>query len=103
MTQKEPVVWDRHAIKAEVERRHMTLTGIAKDAGLYESACRHGLNGSNSSGAKAIAKALGIPFRVLFPTTYQRVRDDQEESSRKGRDSTSAIQHVRADTARGAA
>lgn len=103
MTKTEPVVWDRHAIKAEVERRHLTLTGIAKAAGLSESACRQGLNGSNSSGAKAIARALGIPFRVLFPTGYQRVRDDEGETSRKDGGATSAIRHVRADAARGAA
>lgn len=103
MTKTEPVVWDRHAIKAEIERRRMTLTGIAKAAGLGESACRHGLNGSNSHGAKAIAKALGIPFRELFPSGYPRARDDEGKPSRKATDSTRANQHVRVDNVRGAA
>jgi Ner family transcriptional regulator len=103
MTKTEPVKWDRHDIKAEIERRRLTLTGIAKAAGLGESACRHGLNGSNSRGAKAIAKALGIPFRTLFPNSYPRVRDDEPKTTRKATGRTSAKEHVRADTARGAA
>ena len=40
-------VWDKHSIKAEVERRGMTLTGIAKDASLSESACRQGVTSTN--------------------------------------------------------
>jgi len=60
--------WDRYAISAEVKRRGMTLTGIARDAGLYDSACRQGLSGGSRVGAKAIAQALGEPFSVLFPS-----------------------------------
>lgn len=73
----DPKVWDRHAILAEVRRRGMTLTGIALDAGMYASACRQGLLGLSRPGAEAIAQALDIPFRELFPTAYTRGRHDE--------------------------
>ena len=62
-----PKSWDKHAILAEVKRRGITLTGIARDAGLYDSACRQGLMGGSRPGAQAIADALGTPFEDLFP------------------------------------
>lgn len=62
-----PAVWDRHSIKAEVHRRGMSLSGIARDAGLADSACRLALMGLNRKGADAIAAALDIPFDTLFP------------------------------------
>ena len=70
--------WDRQAIVAEVHRRGMTLTGIAKDAGLYASACRSGLIGSSRKGAEAIARAIDVPFRELFPDSYTRGRYHSE-------------------------
>lgn len=75
--------WDRHSIKAEVERRGMNLTGIAKDAGLYESACRQGLFGVSKPGARAIADALGIPFEVLFAGLYKRGHNSEANVSLK--------------------
>lgn len=75
--------WDRHSIKAEVERRGMTLTGIAKDAGLYESACRQGLLGVSKPGAAAIAAALGIPFKTLFDDLYKRGHNSDANVSLK--------------------
>jgi Ner family transcriptional regulator len=76
-------IWDRHSIKAEVERRGMTLTGIAKDAKLYESACRQGLMGVSKPGANAIAKALGIPFETLFAGLYKRGHNSKANVSLK--------------------
>lgn len=70
----QPAVWDRHAIKAEINRRGMTLTGIARDAGLAEGACRRALFGLDRKGADAIATALDIPFDTLFPTGFLRSR-----------------------------
>ncbi|MFH1796309.1 MAG: helix-turn-helix domain-containing protein [Pseudomonadota bacterium] len=72
-------VWDRHAINAEIRRRGMTLTGIAEDAGLNSSSCRQGVIGANRKGAEAIAKALNIPFRTLFPDSYTRGRHDERK------------------------
>ena len=73
--------WDRAAIKTELLRQNKTLTGIAKDAGLYASACRQGIIGASRPGAEAIATALGVPFREMFPDSYTRGRHDQEKTS----------------------
>lgn len=84
-----PKVWDRHAINAEIRRRGMTLTGIARDAGLYSSCCRQGLLGQSITGAKAIAVALDVPFRELFPDSYSRGRHDEAKSKHNDRCDTS--------------
>lgn len=73
--------WDRPGILAEVQRRGLTLTGIAKDADLYESACRQGMIGASRRGAEAIAKAIGVPFRELFPDSYTRGRHNETNTS----------------------
>lgn len=94
--------WDRAAILAEVHRRGMTLTGIAKDAELYASACRQGIGGGSRTGAQAIADALGIPFDELFPDSYLRGRHHRD-TSRNGSCNTSANRALAADSVRGAA
>ena len=78
-----PAEWDRHAIKAEINRRGMTLTGIARDAGLSESACRRALFGLDLRGANAIADAIGVPFDTLFPTGFIRSRSSHPKASAK--------------------
>ncbi|MBN9333262.1 helix-turn-helix domain-containing protein [Devosia sp.] len=102
---KEPTIktaWDRFAISAEVRRRGMTLTGIAVDAGLSESACRQGLLGVNRKGAEAIATALKLPFRLLFPNSYSRGRHREEQAIRNDGSSASQKQHERSDNSQGA-
>lgn len=98
-----PTEWDRHAIKAEVHRRGMTLTGIAVDAGLHPSTCRQGLLGCNRRGAIAIADALGIPFEELFPTSYTLGRAHKQKgtpgASAAGRAKGSAAADAREDAA----
>ncbi len=76
-----PKTWDRHAINAEIRRRGMTLTGIAESAGLYSSACRQGIIGLSRPGAEAIASALDVPFRELFPDLYTRGRHNEVDPS----------------------
>lgn len=95
--------WDRHRILMEVHRRGMTLTGIAKDAGLYASACRQGIGGQSRTGAEAIATALGIEFDVLFPNSYMRSRHHRADTNRNGSCNGSAKASDRTDIARGAA
>jgi Ner family transcriptional regulator len=95
--------WDRHAINAEVRRRGMTLTGIALDAGLSESACRQGIIGYNRRGAQAIADALGLPFRELFPDSYTRGRHSERKTNLNDRSAESAKTASAADATRGAA
>lgn len=76
--------WDRHAILAEVKRQNKNLTTIAVEAGLYSGACRAGMIGSSKKGAMAIADAIGVPFRELFPDSYTRGRHNEEISNRNG-------------------
>lgn len=77
------VIWDRHTILAEIKRRGMTLSGIAEDAGLEGSACRHGIARRNRNGAQAIAAALGIPFDTLFPGYHARGHNSDANLSLK--------------------
>lgn len=71
--------WNRAAIKEELLRQNKTLTGIARDAGLYPAACRQGIIGASRPGAEALARALGVPFREMFPIDmYTRGRHDSE-------------------------
>jgi Ner family transcriptional regulator len=62
--------FDRHAIKAEVHRRGLTLVGIARSAGLEPSACKVALRRRNHGGERAIAAALGVEPSVLWPERY---------------------------------
>ncbi|GJD97757.1 helix-turn-helix domain-containing protein [Methylobacterium iners] len=95
-----PAVWDRHAIKAEVHRQGMTLTGIARDAGLAENACRKALFGIDRKGADALAAALGIPFDTLFPTGFHQSRSSQRHRSAKPAGESRKKRVRRADSAR---
>ena len=74
---------DRHDILAEVRRRGMTLSGIARDAGLDESAVRHGIARRNRRGAMALAEALGMPFESLFPGYKSYAHDSDANLSLK--------------------
>lgn len=73
--------WDRHSIKAELARRGFTLTKLAEDNGLYESACRQALDGRSLAGAQVIAKALGLTVQELWPDRYIRRRNHPATSS----------------------
>lgn len=95
--------WDRAAIKAELLRQGKTLTGIARDAGLYDSACRAGIIGASRPGAEAIASALGIPFRELFPDSYTLGRHDAGETTSKAARPASQKRAGTADSARSVA
>ncbi|NTB05065.1 helix-turn-helix domain-containing protein [Agrobacterium tumefaciens] len=95
--------WDRHDILAEIRRRGMTLTGIARDAGLYASACRAGMIGASRPGAEAIASALNVPFREMFPDSYTRGRHDERETSSNKSCNASAKKSSKPDGAQSAA
>lgn len=92
--------WDRFSIVETLHRAGKTLTGIAKDAGMSESACRRGVLGYNRKGAELVAKHLGVPFREVFPTQYSRGRHNEVETSRTRRPSGSAKPSVGVDTIR---
>lgn len=80
-----PTDWDRYTIKAEIHRRGLTMTGIARAAGLHDSACRKALFGMDRKGADAIAAALSIPFDTLFPTGFVQSRSNRDKSNAKAR------------------
>lgn len=82
--------WTRAAIKDELLRQNKTLTGIARENGLYDSACRQGIIGASRRGAEAIAKALGVPFREMFPDSYTLGRHDKSDTNSSSRCNTSA-------------
>jgi Ner family transcriptional regulator len=63
--------WDRYAIRAELNRRGKTLTGLALDAVIEPSACRTALLRPNADGERAIASALGVEARTLWPDRYR--------------------------------
>lgn len=77
------IVHDRHSLFAEIRRRGMTLSGIATDAGIHPSACRHGIDRKNRTGAKAIAEALGWPFDYAFPNYHERAHNSDANLSLK--------------------
>lgn len=72
MTKSAPVVWDRHAIRAEVHRRETTLTAIALAAGLDQSACRSALVRRHLAGERALADFLGIAPEKIWPERYAK-------------------------------
>lgn len=92
--------WNLHLIKAAIGLAGLTQAKIAKQAGLQAWQVRHGLRGNNILGAKAIAKAIDVPFRELFPHSYLR---GEVKPTRKPADSTRAKRCVATDTERGAA
>lgn len=62
---------DQYAIGAMLKRRGTSLTQIARDAGLYESACRLATIAKGYPEAEqAIARAVGYPIEVLWPDRY---------------------------------
>ena len=78
--------WDRHAIKAEVHRRGLTLVGIARARGLEPSACKVALRRRNFAGERAIADVLGVEPSVLWPERY-RTGTSRREANRSSKDS----------------
>ncbi len=72
MIKSPPVVWDKHAIRAEVTRRGGTLTGIALTAGLNEGACRQALTRRHIAGERALARFLGVSPEKLWPERYSK-------------------------------
>jgi len=95
--------WDRRAIHNELLRQNKTLTGIARDKGLYDSACRQGIIGASRKGAEAIAEALGVPFREMFPDSYTLGRHDGDDTNSKPKRNASPKAAHAADTPRSVA
>lgn len=70
-------------IKAAIRMRGMTLSKLALDNGLDESACRSALIRSQPKAEKVIAAYLGLPLHDLWPSRYDaeglRIRHVRDE------------------------
>jgi Ner family transcriptional regulator len=62
--------WHRADIKAAIQKRGATLTKLALDNDLSESACRLALIRPSPSGELVISTFLGVPLQVLWPDRY---------------------------------
>jgi Ner family transcriptional regulator len=63
--------WHRADIRAAVEKKGKTLTQLALDHGLNESACRRALCGRNIPGEKTIAAFIGVAVWELWPGRWR--------------------------------
>lgn len=60
----------------------ITLTDLAIDAGLPESACRRALMGHHRKGEEAIATRIKVPLWELWPDRWRKPRRDGDAPSR---------------------
>jgi Ner family transcriptional regulator len=97
MTKTKSVGWNRHTIKAAIGLAGLTMAAIAERAGIEAWQVRHGLRGNNRTGAEAIAKALGIPFRTLFHDSYLNRGADEGQPTQKQAGRASQNAHTDAD------
>lgn len=90
--------WDRHAIRAAVHRGGKSLTRLARDAGVFESACREALVRPCTTGERLIAEFLHVPLHELWPERY--AAPSSAKTSLKPPSETSQKPVRRADTRR---
>ncbi|MDP1629909.1 MAG: helix-turn-helix domain-containing protein [Caulobacter sp.] len=81
-----PTTWHAELIKAAIRMRGTTLTKLALDSGLDESAVRAALVRRQPEADKVISKFLGVPLHQLWPDRYdesggrvRHVRDDNTQ------------------------
>lgn len=77
--------WHPEIIKAAIRVRGVTLTQLAKNAGLPEGTCRISLIRPHVEGDHVIASFLQVPLCELWPSRY----DEDGNSIRHERDNTS--------------
>ncbi|MEP1931955.1 MAG: helix-turn-helix domain-containing protein [Roseibium sp.] len=64
--------WDQHSIKAEVHRQGMTLSQLAKSAGITANSFSHVWTRTVSRAEEAISAFLETPKENLFPDRYPK-------------------------------
>ncbi len=82
--------WHPEDIKAAVRKAGKTLTDLAIENGLSESACRKSLNVAAPRSDQVIAEFLNLPLHELWPSRYDRenrrviihVREQHKQFSR---------------------
>ena len=70
-------------IKAAVRKRGKTLTQLAREAGLTESACREALIRPMPAGNRAIANFLGCTVHDLWPLWFEEDGRRRKAKTRK--------------------
>lgn len=78
-----PSAWDKHAIKAALARRGLTLAGLSRRAGIERSACGIALLRRHYAGEAAIAAALGVAPAELWPERYPLIERRKRSSERR--------------------
>lgn len=61
---------DPELIKAAVRMSGITLTALALERGLSESACRNALRKRSGRADEAIANQIGKPLEEIWPSRY---------------------------------
>jgi Ner family transcriptional regulator len=69
-SKKKPKGWHPADIRAAVVKRGKTLTGLALENDLDESACRAALIRPLPKAEKAISRLLDVPLHVLWPDRW---------------------------------
>ncbi len=80
-----PTTWHAELIKAAIRMRGTTLTKLALDHGLDESAVRAALVRRQPEADRVISLFLGVPLHELWPDRYDesggRIRHVRDENS----------------------
>lgn len=83
---RQPQGWHPQDIKSAVWKRGTTMSQLAKDHGLSESACRASLIRPQPEADRVISKFLDVALHVLWPDRYdedggqiRHVRDEPTE------------------------
>ncbi len=95
--------WEPAQIYDALRRRGLNLTQMARDAGLYDSACREAMSiKGNRRGEREISKVLDVPLWELFPKRYE-APEGQPDHSRNRRGAERQKSPSRADRMRASA
>ncbi|RJG46474.1 hypothetical protein D3Y55_20995 [Mesorhizobium sp. DCY119] len=68
--QQHTTIWDRHAILAEIKRRHGSLKKFAATTPVSASEISAALGSPYPKAEKAISLALGVSLPALWPDRY---------------------------------
>ncbi|WP_369294287.1 helix-turn-helix domain-containing protein [Klebsiella pneumoniae] len=68
--------WHPERIKMAIRVRGKTLTKLATDNNLVESACRVSLVRPHSEADRVISRFLAVPLHILWPSRYDEDGND---------------------------
>ncbi|WP_029004809.1 helix-turn-helix domain-containing protein [Azorhizobium doebereinerae] len=82
---RNPRDWHPEDIKAAIRKKGLTLSAVSRGAGLIDDACRHACSRPHYFGELAIAAALNIPARQIWPSRFDAKggRKHQHRTRRK--------------------